>query len=150
MRSTLAAVVALLLLSGCGGGDTKSKNAYVSAVNRAQTDFVAVVDDSESRISSSAGVAETATQLDLIRAAAAKVVADLRGLKPPSGAEKLHASLVQEARGLVTAFQNAAAAYKSGDPAKILTAKAGLAKDVARVNTQLNATVQALNAKLHS
>ena len=149
MRSTLAAVLALLLLTGCGG-NTKAKNDYVAAVNRAQTDFVSVVDDSESRISGSASNADTATQLDLIRAAAAKVVVRLRGLKPPGGAERLHASLVHEAEGLVAAFQKAAAAYKSGDPAKILTAKVNLSKDVSRVNQQLNATIQALNAKLHS
>jgi hypothetical protein len=149
MRSTLAAALALLLLAGCGG-NTKQKNAYVTAVNRAQTDFVAVVDDSESRISGSASNADTATQLDLIRAAAAKVVVRLRGLKPPSGAGKLHASLVREAQGLVAAFQKAAAAYRSGDPAKILTAKVNLSNDVKRVNDQLNATIQALNAKLHS
>jgi hypothetical protein len=149
MRSMLAAALAVLLLAGCGG-NTKAKNDYVAAVNRAQTDFVSVVDDSESRISGSASNADTATQLDLIRAAAAKVVVRLRGLKPPSGAGTLHATLVREAQGLVAAFQKAATAYKSGDPAKILSAKVNLSKDVARVNQQLNATIGALNAKLHS
>jgi hypothetical protein len=149
MRSMLVAALALLLLAGCGG-NTKAKNDYVAAVNRAQTDFVGVVDDSESRISGSASNAETAAQLDLIRVAAAKVVVRLRALKPPSGAEKLHASLVREAEGLVAAFQKAVTAYKSSDPAKILTAKVNLSKDVARVNQQLNATIQALNSKLHS
>ena len=149
MRSTLAVVLALLLLAGCGG-NTKQKNAYVSAVNRAQTDFVAVVDDSESRISGSASNADTATQLDMIRAAALKVVVRLRALKPPGGAERLHASLVHEAQGLVTAFQKAVAAYRSSDPAKILAAKVDLGKDIARVNAQLNATIQALNTKLHN
>jgi hypothetical protein len=149
MRSTLAAVLALLLLAGCGG-DTKQKNAYVTAVNRAQTDFVSVVDDTESRISGSASNAETAHQLDRIRAAAAKVVVRLRALKPPSGAGSLHASLVREAQGLVAAFQTAAAAYRSSNPAKILTAKVELSNEVKRVNQQLNATIAALNAKLHS
>jgi hypothetical protein len=148
MRSIVAAVLALVLLAGCGG-NTKAKNAYVSAVNRAQTDFVSVVDDSESRISSNGNDTETATQLDMIRAAAAKVVVELRGLKPPSGAGPLHAKLVREAQGLVAAFQKAVAAYRSGDPAKILTAKVDLSKDVGAINSQLNATIQALNAKLH-
>src|SRR5690348_7445104 len=115
MRSTLAAVLALLLLAGCGG-NTKQKNAYVTAVNRAQTDFVSVVDDTEARISGSASNAETARQLDRIRTAAADVVVRLRRLKPPGGAGTLHANLVREAEGLVTAFQKAAAAYRSGNP----------------------------------
>jgi hypothetical protein len=148
MRSIVAAVLALVLLAGCGG-NTKAKNAYVSAVNRAQTDFVSVVDDSESRISSNGNDTETATQLDMIRAAAAKVVVELRGLKPPSGVGPLHAKLVREAQGLVAAFQKAVAAYRSADPAKILTAKVDLSKDVGAINSQLNATIQALNAKLH-
>ena len=148
MRSTLAAVLALLLLAGCGG-NTKEKNAYITAVNRAQSDFVAVVDDSESRISANATDSETATQLDLIRAAAAKAVARLRALKPPGGVATLHANLVREASGLVAAFRKAVAAYRSGAPAKILAAKVQLAKDVQQVNSHLNATIQALNAKLH-
>lgn len=148
MRSTLAAVLALLLLAGCGG-NSKQKNDYISAVNRAQTDFVGVVDDAESRISANANDADTATQLDLIRAAAAKAVERLKALKPPGGVGTLHASLVHEAQGLVVAFQKAVAAYRSGDDQQILAAKVNLSKDVGRVNTQLNATIQALNAKLH-
>jgi hypothetical protein len=149
MRGVLAALVlSLFLLAGCGG-DTKAKNDYVAAVNRAQSDFVAVVDDSESRISGNATDAETATQLGMIRTAAAKVVTELRAVKPPGEVRKLHADLVKEAQGLVTAFDKAAAAYQSGDPSKILSAKVDLSKDVSHVNTQLNATIQALNNKLH-
>jgi len=150
MRSVLALalVVFVAVASGCGG-DTEAKNEYVDAVNKAQSDFVAVVDDSESRISGHAGNEETATQLDSIRAAAAKVVVGLRAVKPPGSVRTLHDNLIQEAQGLVTAFQKAASAYRSGEPSKILTAKVDLTKDVTRVNAQLNATIQALNTKLH-
>jgi len=154
MRGALRGVLAVALVlsvaaaSGCGG-NTKAKNDYVAAVNRAQSDFVAVVDDSESRISGNASDAETATQLDAIRAAAAKVVVELRSIKPPGNVRTLHANLVREAQGLVTAFRKAAAAYRSGTPSQILTAKVDLSKDVSRVNSQLNATIQALNNKLH-
>jgi hypothetical protein len=150
VRGALVGALALLAVAAAGcGGDTKSKNAYVSAVNRAQADFVAVVDDSESRISGNAGDAETATQLAAIRTAAAKVVVRLRALKPPGNVRTLHASLIREAQGLVVAFEKAATAYRSGDPSQILTAKVDLSKDVTRVNTELNATIQSLNSKLH-
>jgi hypothetical protein len=150
MRSVLALALAVFvaIAAGCGS-DTKAKNNYVAAVNKAQSDFVAVVDDSESRLSGNAGNAETATQLDMIRAAAAKVVVGLRAVKPPSNVRTLHSNLIREAQGLVTAFQKAADAYRSGEPSKILTAKVDLTKDVTRVNAQLNATIQALNGKLH-
>ena len=149
MRAVLAATLALALVATGCGGDTKTKNAYVDQVNRAQSNFVAVVDDSQSRLQGNASNQETATQLDMIRAAAAKVVVQLRGIKPPDKVRTLHASLVKEARGLVDAFQKAADAYRSGDPAKILTAKVDLGKDIDRVNAQLNATIQQLNTKLH-
>jgi hypothetical protein len=147
MRAALAVALVLVLATGCGD-DTKAKNAYVTAVNKAQSDFVAVVDDSESRISGNATDADTATQLDMIRAAAAKVVAELRAIKPPDKARTLHGNLVSEAQGLVAAFRKAADAYHSGKPSDILTAKVDLSKEVTRVNAQLNATIQALNEKL--
>jgi hypothetical protein len=150
MRSVLALALTLFVVAATGcGGDTKAKNDYVAAVNKAQSDFVAVVDDSESRIAGNASDQETATQLDMIRAAAAKVVVGLRAVKPPGEVRTLHNNLIREAQGLVAAFQKAAGAYRSGDPSKILTAKVDLSKDVTRVNTQLNATIQALNNKLH-
>lgn len=149
MRGVLAAALALALLAGGCGGDTKSKNDYIDQVNRAQSDFVAVVDDSESKIQGNGTDQETAKQLDMIRAAAAKVVVRLRAIKPPDKVRTLHASLVKEAQGLVAAFRRAADAYSSGDPAKILTAKANLGKDIEQVNGQLNATITELNNKLH-
>jgi hypothetical protein len=150
MRSVLALALAVFVVVAAGcGGDTEAKNDYVAAVNKAQSDFVAVVDDSESRISGNAGNKETATQLDMIRAAAAKVVVGLRAVKPPGEVRTLHNNLIREAQGLVTAFEKAAGAYRSGQPSKILAAKVDLSKDVSRVNAQLNATIQALNNKLH-
>jgi hypothetical protein len=148
MRAALVLALCAVLLGGCGG-DTKSKNDYVNKVNRAQSDFVAVVDDSESRITGDASDKDTATQLDMIRTAAAKVVVELRAIKPPDKVRDLHADLVGEAQGLVTAFRKAADAYRSGEPSKILSAKVDLSKEVTRVNAQLSATIQALNNKLH-
>jgi hypothetical protein len=148
MRAALVLALCAVLLGGCGG-DTKSKNDYVNKVNRAQSDFVAVVDDSESRITGDASDKDTAAQLDMIRTAAAKVVVELRAIKPPDKVRDLHADLVGEAQGLVTAFRKAADAYRSGEPSKILSAKVDLSKDVTRVNAQLSATIQALNNKLH-
>jgi len=149
MRGPLGLVlVVALAISGCGG-DTKTKNAYVEKVNKAQSDFVAVVDDSEGRIQNNASNKKTATQLDMIRAAAAKVVLELRAIQPPSKVKTLHSTLVREAQGLVAAFQKAADAYSSSDPAQILQAKVDLGNDINRVNGQLNATIVQLNNKLH-
>ena len=149
MRGALAVALALAVAVGACGGDTKTKNAYVEDVNRAQSDFVAVVDDSGTRIQGNASDEETATQLDMIRAAAAKVVVELRAIEPPDNVKTLHASLVKEAQGLVAAFKKAADAYRSKDPSQILSAKVDLTNDIDRVNKQLNATITQLNEKLH-
>src|SRR5690348_16989750 len=116
MRGALAVALALAVAVGACGDDTKKANAYVEKVNEAQSNFVAVVDDSQTRIQGNASNAETATQLDMIRAAAAKVVVQLRSIKPPENVTTLHATLVKEAQGLVAAFQKAADAYRSQDP----------------------------------
>jgi hypothetical protein len=151
LRGALAVALALSVIAAAGcGADTKAKNTYVTAVNKAQADFVAVVDDSESRIGANSSDADTATQLDGIRQAAADVVVELRGIKPPGSARALHTSLVHEAEGLVAAFKRAADAYHSGDPSKILKAKVRLSDDIKAVNRQLNATIQALNEKLRA
>jgi hypothetical protein len=150
MRGALGVALAIAVaIAGCGGGDTKTKNEYVQQVNQAQSDFVAIVDDSEAKIQNDASDKQTAIQLDMIRAAAAKVVVKLRAIKPPSKVEKLHGTLVQEAQGLVAAFRKAADAYGSSDPAKILQAKVDLGNDINRVNGQLNATITQLNNELH-
>ncbi len=149
MRAALAVVLALAVGLGACGGDTKAKNSYIEKVNKAQSDFVAVVDDSESRIQGSATDKETATQLNMIRAAAAKVVVELQGIKPPGNVRTLHATLVKEAQGLVAAFKKAADAYDSSDPARILQAKVNLGNDIDHVNAKLNATITQLNNKLH-
>lgn len=150
MRGALAVALALAVAVGACGDDTKTKNSYVEQVNQAQSNFVAVVDDSQSRIQGgNASNTETATQLDMIRAAAAKVVVQLRAIKPPDNVKTLHGTLVKEAQGLVAAFAKAADAYRSQDPSQILTAKVDLGKDIDRVNGQLNATIQQLNNKLH-
>jgi hypothetical protein len=149
MRGTVMAALAVALVAGGCGGDTKTNNAYIDKVNKAQSDFVAVVDNSESRIQGNGSDKETATQLGMIQAAAAKVVVKLRAIEPPEKVKTLHATLVKEAQGLVTAFQKASDAYASGDPAKILTAKVDLSKDIEQVNSQLNTTITQLNNKLH-
>jgi hypothetical protein len=149
LRCVLAAAIVLsFAATGCGG-DTESGNRYVTAVNKAQADFVAVVDDAESRQSQDSSDAETVAQLDAIRTAATNVVRELRAIEPPDKVKTLHGRLIQEAQGLVTAFAKASDAYRSGDPSRILSAKVDLNKDVSSVNTQMNATIQALNGKLH-
>jgi hypothetical protein len=149
LRGVLAVAIALSLLAATGcGGDTKAKNDYVAAVNKAQADFVAVVDDTGARLAQNSQDSETATSLDGIRGAAAGVVHGLRAVKPPGGAGPLHAKLIREAQGLVVAFRKAASAYRSGDSAQILKAKVDLSRDIGRINAQINSTIQELNRKL--
>jgi hypothetical protein len=149
LRGVLAVAITLSLLAATGcGNDTKPKNDYVAAVNKAQADFVAVVDDTGARLAQNSKDSETATSLDGIRTAAAGAVQELRAVKPPSGVGSLHAKLIREAQGLVVAFRKTADAYRSGKSARILKAKVDLKNDVARVNTQINATIQELNSKL--
>jgi hypothetical protein len=149
LRGVLVVAIALSLLAATGcGGDTKAKNDYVAAVNKAQADFVAVVDDTGARLAQNSQDSETATSLDGIRVAAEGVVRELRAVKPPGGVGPLNAKLIREAQALVVAFRKAASAYRSGDSARILKAKVDLSKDIGQINAQINSTIQELNRKL--
>jgi hypothetical protein len=150
LRGVLAVALALSVLAAAGcGGDTKAKNDYIGAVNKAQTNFVAVVDDTQARLAQNTRNSETADSLDKIRVAANSAVQQLRRVKPPGNVSALHRTLIREAQGLVAAFRKAADAYRSGKSDQILSAKVDLSRNVSQVNTQLNATIQELNRKLH-
>src|SRR5947208_8829400 len=104
MRSPLRAVMvamavlALVVVSGCGGSGTESANDYVSKINKVQTDFASSLSSSASTGTTSssdplAGAKDTFKKIDT---GLTKVVNDLKGINPPDKVKAQHQRLIQE------------------------------------------------------
>jgi hypothetical protein len=147
-RLALVLVVATaLLIAGCGD-DNKQDNAYVGAVNKAQTDFASTFDRLSSRITSTSTPEQDQQTLDGFKAAVDKVVVDLRAVKVPSKVKGLHGELVGEISAYGAEIDKAKGAFAEGDPRTIVRAQTALVSAVTRVSSQINRTIDAINTKL--
>ena len=135
---TLAALLTACLVAACGGSNAES-NAYVNAVNRAQKDFA-------TSVGQPSATTDTLTQLDT---ALAKIVADLRAAKPPSEVKALHGTLVREFGNFKDAVNEVRQAVGTKDQKKIAPAQAKFTGDSTAIQTQIGATITAINRKLH-
>ena len=81
LRGALVTALALSLVaaSGCGS-DTKKKNEYVDAINKAQTTFVDGISKAQA---SGTGVQAAEQTFKNMRAAIDKVISDLKSVTPP-------------------------------------------------------------------
>ena len=153
-RVRLLALLALagvaLVAGGCGGKDVKASNAYVDKVNTAQTDFAKTVDALSGKITQQSTPAQDRTTMTNFTTAVARVVADLRAIKPPDKVKALHATLVSEISNYGTEVASAASALSSGDANRLLAAQQKLLKATTTVSTQINTTIDQINTKLHS
>ena len=141
-------VVALALVaSGCGS-DTKAANAYVDAVNRAQSDFATRFDQLSGQITSTSTAAQDRQTLDGFRQAIDKVVADFRAVKAPDKVKRLHGRLISEISAYGREIDKAKRAFSDDDPQAIVKAQADLVSAVTRVQAQINATIADINKKL--
>ena len=150
MRKLLAGVVvaALGLPAGGCGSDAEQRNAYVDAVNRAQNDFAASFRNVSSRVGPTATPAEGRRALRGFRAAVDQVLQRLEAIDVPEKVRPLHRRLVAEIAGYRGAFGKAEAAYRSGDPQRILGARSALVSATNAISARINATIDAINRRL--
>ena len=145
------AALALVVAAGCGGGsNTSSKNDYVTALNKVQTDFA-------SSLSASAGTGTTSSSDPLagakdtfkkIDAGLTKVVANLKGIKPPDEVKDLHQQLITEIDQLDQEVKKVSDSVGSGDLKKIATAQTDFAAAATKLQTQFSKTIDDINSKL--
>src|SRR3954454_11722403 len=90
------AALSLLVVAGCGSGDTKASNDYVSAINKVQTDFASNVSKVGSAPAGSDPIAAAQKTFDQLSAAIDKAIGDLKTVKPPDKVKSLHSQLVGE------------------------------------------------------
>ena len=149
-RAALVCVAVLSLVGAVGcGGDTKSKNDYVSAINKVQTDFANSVQKvgTSSSAGSDPAAAAKKTFADL-KAAIDKVIADLRGVEPPDEVKTLHSQLISEMTEFGNQVKAAGDSLSSKDPTAILKAQSQFASSASTLGTRISKTIDDINSKL--
>jgi uncharacterized phage infection (PIP) family protein YhgE len=141
-------VIVAVVVSGCGGNDTKEANAYVDSVNKAQNDFAATFDKLSSQITSTSTAEQDRRTLDGFKQAVDKVVADVKSVTPPDEVKDLHGRLVSEISSYGTEIDRAKKAFAGHDPQAMIKAQTQLVSAVTHVSTEINATIDAINKKL--
>jgi hypothetical protein len=151
MRALAATALALLLLagaSGCGGDKHKADNAYVDAVNQAQSDFAASFDKLAAKIGATSTAQQDVRTLQGFRGAVAGAVARLRAIKPPERVKALHAQLVGALAAYAAALATAQKAFANSDPQQVIAAETHLTSAVTQLSTRINRTINAINSRL--
>lgn len=148
-RASLICVAMLsLVVAGCGG-DTKSKNEYVSAINKVQTDFANSVQKvGTSQAAGSDPAAAAKKTFSNLKAAIDKVIADLKGVEPPDEVKTLHGDLISEMTEFGSQVKSAGDSLSSKDPTAILSAQSKFAASASTLGTRISKTIDAINSKL--
>jgi hypothetical protein len=144
--------LALVAASGCGGSGSgtgkKEATRYTEAVNKVQTDFAASLTNAESKRTTNSKAASR--QLEAVKTALDKAVADLKAVKPPDKVAKLHNDLVAEMTQLDKGIGDAATALSAGNAKTLQQAQSKLSSELGNLGTRVQATIAAINRKLRS
>jgi|SRR3954452_5311569 len=151
-RLAIACLAALVLVAGTGcGGDKKSSNDYVKAINKVQTEFASDIQKVGSSAPSggdpAAKAKETFSDLD---AAISKAITDLKAVEPPDDVKDLHDQLISEMTAFGSQVETAGNSLKSGDPQTIVAAQSKFAASASALGQQISKTIGDINTKLQS
>jgi hypothetical protein len=145
------ALVTLLLAAGCGSGETEQGNAYVERVNAAQTDFARTINRLNGRVSPRSTPGEDRSTLRGYTRAIDEVVADLRGIDPPTTVAPLHDRLIADMNAYGTRVRAASSSVQAKrSSGRVLDAQQGLLDATDTVSRQINDTIGAINRRLGS
>jgi hypothetical protein len=148
-RAAVAAALALTLLVAAGcGSQHKDENAYVDAVNKAQTDFSTTFEKLSSRITSTSTPGQDRRTLQGFQDAIDSVVRHLKAVKAPQRVQPLHEQLVSEISSYGDQITKAKKAFASRSASKIVKAQTDLVSAVTRVSAEINKTIDQINQKL--
>lgn len=146
-----AALVTLIFVAaGCGNDEAKRANAYVDAVNTAQTDFARTINRLNGRVSATSTPREDRTTLRGYTEAIDDVVAELRAIDPPESVARLHERLIDDLGAYGTQVRRAGASVRSEDAGDLLDAQQDLLDATDTVGKQINRTIGAINRTLGS
>jgi hypothetical protein len=149
MRAAAAVLLALLLATAAGCGSGHRDGDYAASLNRAQTGLAQRFSRLQARITPTSSAAQDTRTLLAYEAAVRDTVADLRAVHPPEALAPLHRRFVGQVADYGAALRTARGRLKGDDPQAILAAQGRLRVAVAETGRRLNATISAINRKLH-
>ncbi len=141
-------LVLALLVSGCGGDDTKAQNEYVDKVNRIQTQFSSAYKRVAGQITSTTSAAEDRKTLSELQRTIEESAVELRAVKAPDNVKKLHSSLVDTLDGYGAQLAAASDDLLSSDRARVARATTTLATETADASADFIGTIADINQKL--
>jgi hypothetical protein len=147
--AALLLAFAALALGACGGDDDrKAKNAYVSEVNAAQSEFASTVTTVSERITPKSSSSQDRKTLEQFEAAIAEVVKNLRDVDVPEDVKSEHGQLVEAMSGFGDEIEKATKALRNPDTRTIAEAQKTIQRATQTVNVRIDAAIAAINSKL--
>ncbi len=152
-RARWAGALALLLLAaallaGCGGGDTKTNNAYVDQVNKVQSEFAATFERLSGQITATSTAKQDRATLEGFKRAVDRTVADLRAIKPPDKVKDLHAQLAATIARYGAAIAAAEQGLTHADAAARAKASTKLSEETSTTSADFSRVIDEINRKL--
>jgi hypothetical protein len=149
VAAVVLAVACALGAAGCGG-ETQENNAYVDAVNRAQSDFAAQFKQLSRRITPTSTASQDRETLRGFESVIDGVVRRLRTVEPPERVRGLHDELIGAIEGYGREIEKARDRFRSRSPARIIAAQTELISGITAVSARINRTINRINSRLRA
>jgi hypothetical protein len=143
----VALAVAVPVVAGCSD-DVDERNAYVAAVNRAQTDFRSTFERLGAQITATSSPQEDRRTLRGFSDAVDRAVRRLRGVDPPPEVRTLHGRLISSIDAYGREIDKARTAFRSTNTARIIEAQTQLISAITAVSGRINRTIAEINRAL--
>jgi hypothetical protein len=160
--SRRAATLALILAvagaagaAGCGGGSSGGPSAgqatarYIDEVNLAQRDFAAAVKPISAAITPTSPPRANRAALRRLAGAVRTLEQRLSAIAPPPKVASLQRELVAELASYGRAIERAVHRLASHRPRRLIAARQALLRTTRTAGARIDATLAALNARLH-
>jgi hypothetical protein len=141
--------------AGCGGGGSKASsnvqatNRYVDGVNAAQRDFAASVRPISAAITPTSSSRSDRAALHRLALAVEALEIRLRAIAPPSRVASLQGALLAELAAYDREIQRTVRRLASPRPGPVIAARRSLVRITRTAGARIDATLAAINARLH-
>jgi outer membrane murein-binding lipoprotein Lpp len=142
--AALGAVLALLLLAGCGDGE--EKDAYVDEVNALQADLVQQV--SSAAAATPSNQVEAADYAGRIAGIFSRAADRFAAVDPPDDVADLHSQLVEQIRSIAAETRRAERTLRDGTPEQARDALRQLRTAATDAQNRLNILIEEINSDL--
>jgi hypothetical protein len=149
VRALAIAMLAGVVLVGCGGNDGVARSDYIRAVNAVENDFHRSMARAQSAVDTpTATAAQERTALGRLKQSVDRAVSELRAVKPPGAVAEQHRGLVAALRAYRPVIAARRAASGSRNPRELIAASTSFASGSEAVNARVQRAIDQINDKL--